>query len=289
VLWYGAPQIWAWRASRAETLRRNVDRMAVMLPFEEALWRERGVDAHYVGHPALEELRRRRHANAHGDGHDEARAQARELLGMTPRAWAVAILPGSRPHEVRRLLRPMLAGYEAVRRDLASVDARVLLAPSLDARTRLRARGVAAAHRVEVTSVDARAGVAYALPAFDVALCASGTATLECALARAVPIVCYRVAVATEPFARALLTTPFVALPNVLLGRGAFPELLQRQVTPERIADELARAFDRRDALVEACAAVEASLGGHVSASRDVARMLTPWLAAPAQASVAHA
>lgn len=265
VLWYGAPQVWAWRSGRAVPLRRHLDRMAVMLPFEEPLWRGFGVDAHYVGHPALEERR--------GD-----RVSARELLGMTPRAWAVAILPGSRPHEVRRLLTPMLTGYERVRRDLASVDARVLIAPSLDATTRTWARATAAAFNVEVVDVDARAGMGLALPAFDAALCASGTASLECALARVVPIVCYRVGWATEIGARALLNTPHIALPNILLGRGAFPELLQRHATASRMTDALANVLEERDSFLGACAEVENALGGHTSASRSVARMLEPWL-----------
>lgn len=286
VLWYGAPQIWAWRPTRAAPLRRHLDRMAVMLPFEEALWRDVGVDAHYVGHPALEERARGIEA-PRGDlaPTAEDRTAAREMLGMTARAWAVAILPGSRPHEVRRMLEPMLAGYEAVRRDRASVDGRLLLAPSLDTATRAWVRATAAAYRVEVADVDARAGMAYALPAFDAALVASGTASLECALARAVPVVCYRVGVVTELGARAFMRTPFVALPNILLDRAAFPELLQRACTAERIADALASALDGRPELLDACAQVEASLGGKAHASREVARMLEPWLLGPTRAA----
>lgn len=272
VLWYGAPQVWAWRPNRADALRRHIDRMAVMLPFEEALWRERGVDAHYVGHPALEER------DARVSDPAEARIVARELMGMTPRASAVAILAGSRPHEVRRLLQPMLEGYEVVRRDLASVDARVLLAPSLDSRTKNWATAVANAAHVDVVDVDARAGIAAALPAFDVALCASGTASLECALARTVPIVCYRLGIATEPVARLLVDTPHIALPNVLLGRRAFPELLQRQVTKPRIAEELGRVIAERPAMLAACDAVEQALGGRAQASSEVARLLAPWV-----------
>jgi len=266
VLWYGAPQVWAWRSGRAVPLRRHLDRMAVMLPFEEALWRNVGVDAHYVGHPSLEEMR-------------TDRVAAREALGMTPRAWGVGILPGSRPHEVRRLLEPMLAGYERVRRDHASVDARVLIAPSLDATTRAWVQATADAARVDTVAIEARAGMGAALPAFDAALCASGTASLECALARAVPIVCYRVGWATELGARMFVTTPHVALPNILLGRGAFPELLQRQATTARMSEELARVLEERESFLGPCAEVENVLGGKASASREVARMLEPWLA----------
>ncbi|MDB4945321.1 MAG: Lipid-A-disaccharide synthase [Labilithrix sp.] len=266
VLWYGAPQVWAWRPDRAVPLRRHLDRMAVMLPFEEKLWRDVGVDARYVGHPALEERR-------------TDRAAARELLGLTKLASAVGILPGSRPHEVRRLLVPMLAGYEHVRRDVASIDARVLLAPSLDPATRAWAVAMAARADVEVAPVDAHAGIAYALPAFDAALCASGTASLECVLSRVIPVVCYRVGLATELGARMLVRSQRVALPNILLGREAFPELLQRRANPEAMARALAEVLARRDAALADCAEVEAAFGDRRTASLDVARLLEPWLA----------
>lgn len=268
VLWYGAPQIWAWRKSRRIPLRRHLDRMAVMLPFEEELWREVGVDAHYVGHPALEERR----------DPEAGRVPAREMLGMTPFAAAIAILPGSRPHEVRRLLPAMLSAFEEVRQDRASVDARVLLSQSLDAKTRAWARALAGGFDVGAVDVDPRAGLAYTLPAFDAALTASGTASLECALAHALPVVCYRVGWATELGARAFMRTKHVALPNVLLGRRAFPELLQRDATSQRIAEALGDVLDRGSELALACEEVVSALGGRAHASTEVARMLRPWL-----------
>jgi lipid-A-disaccharide synthase len=265
VLWYGAPQIWAWRPERAPAIRRVVDRMAVVLPFEEPLWRKLGVDAHYVGHPARE---------APLAGRDEAR----ERLGLTPYAHAVAILPGSRPHEVSRLLLPMLEAYERVRLEHASVDGRVLLAPTLDERTRTRAIAQAKVYRVPVIEIQPRTGLSRILTGFDAALCASGTAALEAALARAVPIVAYKVDLITEIAARRLLRTRYVALPNVLLGRDAFVELLQRQVAPGPLAEALATSLERRDALVLACDEVEHTLGDACAPSRQVARMLVPWL-----------
>jgi lipid-A-disaccharide synthase len=269
VLWYGAPQIWAWRAGRADALRRNVDRMAVMLPFEEAMWRAHGVDAHYVGHPASEST-------------PIGRIEAREMMGLTPFAKAVAILPGSRPHEVVRLLEPMLAAYERVRADRASIDGRVLLASSLDPETHAWAVERARKWDVEWADMDARIGAAPCLRAFDAALCASGTAALEAALARAVPVVVYQVDLATELVARLFLKNKHIALPNVILGRGAFAELLQREVKPRRIAQALAQAIDGRNALVRACDEVEQLLGGQREPSREVARMLRPWLDARA-------
>jgi lipid-A-disaccharide synthase len=266
VLWYGAPQIWAWRAGRAEPLRRTVDRMAVMLPFEEAMWRERGIDAQYVGHPACESS-------------SLDRTAAREAMGLTPYARTIAILPGSRPHEVDRLLQPMLEAYERVRNDRASIDGRLLLAPSLDERTRARAMALAAKADVTTVEIDARVGVGPCLRAFDAALCASGTAALEAALARAVPVVVYRVDALTELAARRLLRTPHISLPNVLLGRAAFPELVQGDVQPRKIAQALVRVLDGRTTLVRACDGVERALGPVRTPSHGVARMLTPWLA----------
>jgi lipid-A-disaccharide synthase len=272
VLWYGAPQVWAWRGERTVSLRRCIDRLAVLLPFEAPLWRAAGVDAHYVGHPALELT-------------PLDRDTARRALGMTPYAATVGVLPGSRPHEVRRLLVPMLDGYEVVRADRASVDARVLVAPSLDESTRRWLRDLCAARRVGTFDVDPHVGAMGVLRAFDAALCASGTASLEAALARAVPVVAYRVGVTTELAARMMVTAPHVALPNILLGRRAFAELLQRDAEAPRIALALEDALDRREELVAACDEVEAALGDERTPSVSVARMLAPWLGVRAHAA----
>jgi lipid-A-disaccharide synthase len=265
VLWYGAPQIWAWRPGRAVTIRRSIDRLAVMLPFEEELWRKQGVDAHYVGHPSLETTALDRET-------------ARHALGMTPRAAAVAVLPGSRPHEVRRLLVPMLDAYERVRADRASVDARVIVAASLNAPTRAWVQGVCHARRVPTFDADPHVGAMGILRAFDVALCASGTASLEAALAGAVPVVAYRVGLATEIAARAWVRVPHIALPNVLLGRRVFTELLQREVHAGRLASAMTESLDQRVNLLAACEEVRTLFAGATAPSIAVARMLTPWL-----------
>lgn len=265
VLWYVAPQVWAWRRDRIESLRRIIDRLAVILPFEETLWRDHGVDAHYVGHPAREMTLLER-------------GPARAALGLTPYAPTIAILPGSRPHEVEAHLPMMLEAYEAVRRDRASIDARLLIAPSLDRKTRDRAEARARALRIGIFRVDAHLGAPPVLQAFDAALCASGTATLEATLARAVPVVIYRAGLLTEIAARLLVKTPYIALPNVLLGRKAFPEVVQRDVNPNQLATALADVLDRRVELTRACAEVEQLLGPPRSPSREVANMLTPWL-----------
>lgn len=268
VLWYGAPQVWAWRPGRIARLKDAADEIAVVLPFEEGLWRAKGARARYVGNPILE-LR----------GLD--RRAARSAMGLTDGAAAVAILPGSRPHEVRRLLPVMLEAYESVRSDRASVDARVLLAPGLDGATRAFAARHADAWKVPYVDVDAKTGAYPLLGAFDASLCAAGTATLEAALAGARPVVTYKVGRITEAFVRGRLTTPHVALPNVLLGRRVFPELLQDAATAPALASALDHVLARPAEIDAGRRELEEMLRGaqgELHPSRAIAETLRGWL-----------
>jgi lipid-A-disaccharide synthase len=258
---YGAPQVWAWRPGRMQGFAQLFGRLAVTLPFEEALWKSAGVDATYVGHPVVEA------AEALAP-----RAVIRSSLGMTPTARAIAVMPGSRPHEVRALLEPLLQAYERVRRDRASLDARVLFAPSLDPATEAWAKSACDAAHVPYAAAPPE-GAMSLLPAFDLALCASGTASLEAAVAGCPPIVAYKVGLLTELAARALVKVEHVALPNVVLGRRAFAEHLQRDVEPKAIARSIHEAFASEDELQAACAAVRERLGPR-RASRAVAELL---------------
>ncbi len=258
VVWYAAPQIWAWRASRGEAIARGCDEMAVVLPFEEDLWKARGARARYVGHPSMESER-------------ASRDDARRELDLAPGARAIAILPGSRPREVRRLLPAML---EAAR----GRDARVLLTTALDDATRAWARARATQANVSVYDVAAEDGALRVLAAFDAALCASGTASLECAMAAVPPVIAYRVDALAAFVARRALRTPHVALPNVLLGRRAFPELLQDDARADRMKEALATLESQGATARDDCASVARILGaGHVP-SRAVADMIQPWL-----------
>lgn len=268
VLWYGAPQIWAWRPSRAARVRRACDRMALVLPFEEALWRSQGVDAHYVGHPALEyPLADRQHV--------------RTRLGLTPYAECVAVLPGSRAQEVRRHLEPMLEAVGVLRSERGALDARVFLASSLDARSRAWVRQRSTSAAIETLSVPA----APALCAFDVALAKSGTGALECALAEAPPVILYRPSRAGALVARRLLRVQQVGLPNLVLNENAFPELLHQRVTVEELALAARRLLNERARALEPCRRVRASLHAALAQhwaelvpSERVASMLRPWL-----------
>lgn len=255
VLWCVAPQVWAWRPGRIEALRGACDRLAVILPFEEALWRRAGYDARYVGHPSLDVPRR-------------PRGELRAALGIAEGARAVAVLPGSRQGEVARLADPLCAAAARLVRSGAATTARVIVASGAEPRARALAVESARRHGIATIEGDPEHGAAPLLGAFDAALCASGTASLEAALAGAAPVVTYRMDRLSFAVARRLVRTPHIALPNVLLGRRAYPELLQDDVTPARVAD-----------------AATALLLDHAEASRGAARELHAALAIPGASS----
>lgn len=234
VMWCVAPQVWAWRPARTAAVARAVDRMAVILPFEEALWQKAGVDAHYVGHPAL-------------DACPPTRTEARARLALDGAGPFVALLPGSRVHEVRKLAPAMLAAVGLLKQRVPRATARLLAAGSLDPLTLFWLKAEAHKAGVDVIDVDPEQGAASLLPAFDAALVASGTATLECALCGATPVVTYRLSRMTAAVARRMVRTPHVSLPNVILGGPHYPELLQEQAEPRAMARQIALVLERPD------------------------------------------
>ncbi len=267
VLWCVAPQVWAWRPRRIEALRGACDRLAVILPFEEALWRRAGYDARYVGHPSLDVPERPR---------DELRA----ALGIAGDATAIAVLPGSRAGEVRRLVDPLSAAAAQLVRSGAATTARMIVARGMEARAAALARESADRAGIPVIEGDPEHGAAPLLGAFEAALSASGTASLEAALAGAAPVVTYRMDRLSFAVARRLVRTPHIALANVLLGRRAYPELVQDDVTPARIADAARALLDRRDASLAAASELHATLSipGGASFGERVATSLEDWL-----------
>jgi lipid-A-disaccharide synthase len=267
VLWCVAPQVWAWRPRRIDALRGACDRLAVILPFEEALWKRAGYDARYVGHPSL-------------DVPHLPRNELRNALGIAGGATAIAVLPGSRAGEVRRLGEPLCAAAARLLRDGAANDARVIVARGAEPRAAALARAIAARAGIPVIEGDPDHGAATLLGAFDAALCASGTASLEAALAGAAPVVTYRLDRLSFAVARRLVRTPHIALPNVLLGRRAYPELLQDDVTEERVAGAARELLRRRDASRADAAELRAelTLAGDATFGERVAASLEDWL-----------
>ena len=221
VIYYISPQIWAWRRGRITKIARRVDTMLTLFPFEVPLYAAAGVDAVYVGHPVVDRVRA-----------VPPTAQVRQLLGLGPtRRPVVALLPGSRRHEIRRLLPPMLEALQRMMACVPDIHGVLSLAPTV-ARRDIQPWLDRAA--VPLTIVESR--TLEALRAAQVALVASGTATLEAGLLGTPMVVMYKVHAATGLCARLLLRTPYIGLVNIVAGKEIVPELLQRNVQPETIA-----------------------------------------------------
>jgi lipid-A-disaccharide synthase len=264
VVYYVSPTIWAWRAGRAKKIARVVDRMLCILPFEERFYEGTGVSARFVGHPLAE-----RPAPGPAERY-------REQLGLPIARTTVALVPGSRPSELRRIFPAMLAAAERIRASRPDSQFVVPVAPTL-ARSQLEP--YLAAHRtVDVKLVDGRAE--EVVGASDAALVKSGTSTLETALMLRPMVVVYKLSWLSYLVGRLLVRIAHFALVNILAGRGLVPELLQTEASPERMAAEVERLLgDRaaREAQLQGLREVRDSLGGPGAARRvaeEVARAM---------------
>ena len=219
-----SPTIWAWRAGRIRKIKRSVDLMLCLFPFELDIYRQHAMAATFVGHPLADEI------PLHTDP-----GEARAALGLPPTAKVLALLPGSRGGEVR-LLAPLF--LEAARQ-LSERDPAIhfVLPAASEARmTQIHAE-LARFPELPVTVLEGQSRQAMA--AADAILLASGTATLEAMLLKRPMVVAYRMGELSWQVASRIATTRFVALPNVLAGERIVPELLQHAATPQAMVDEL--------------------------------------------------
>lgn len=211
VLYYISPQVWAWGAGRIPKMAATVDRMAVILPFEEAFLRERGVNAEFVGHPFVVDH------------------ELPEPVTETHRA-GLGLLPGSREQEVRRILPVLLSAAATIRRSHPTLEVTVGQSPLVPAPVYeriLHRSGVDAAVDDDAVGVMRRSRAV---------LVASGTATLQSALMETPLVVVYRVSPLNYFLARRLVTIENIALVNVILGERVAPEFVQHDAEPEAVA-----------------------------------------------------
>ena len=248
---YVSPQVWAWRRGRVRTIGRAFDLVLCLLPFEPAFYREHAVAAQFVGHPLADQIPMQ-----------ADRAAARAALGIDTAATVLAVLPGSRIGEVERLAPAFLraAGLLGARH-----PGLVLIAPMATPAVRQAfERALSSMPQAPALRVfDGQARTV--LIAADVALVASGTATLEALLCRCPMVVAYRFAALTAMLVRALrlVRVPYFALPNWLAGEKMVPEFLQEDVLPEPMAEALAGLLEdgpRREYLLRQFAAIHTSL-----------------------------
>lgn len=251
VVYYISPQVWAWRPARVKQIQRVVDRMLVILPFEQAFYQNHQVVAEFVGHPLVEHLEPERIAS------EGARMRAQLGVGASQ---LVALLPGSRRKEVSRHLPVMLRAVALLRsQGHPTLRAVLPIAPTLA--PELVARLVAQA-RVPVTLLMGQSQAA--LGACDAAMVCSGTATLETALVGRPMVVVYRLSALSYFILRRLVTVPHIGLVNLIAGTQLVPELLQDALTPHTLAGALAPLLEAgapREQLMTRLRALRAQLG----------------------------
>lgn len=251
VFYYVSPQVWAWRRGRVRKIARRVDRLAVVFPFEEALYNTGGRQlARFVGHPLLDEVQVTREP-----------AETRALYGLSADRPLLALLPGSRRKEIRLLLPAALAAAKILVAEGWQVAlARAHTLTEQDLREALDGRDPG----VPVV-VDDTYNLVHAA---DAALVASGTATLETALLGRPMVIMYRMSRFTFALARRLVRVDHIGMPNLILGRRVFPELVQDAVTPEALVAAVREIHARREELAGELRELRQRLGEPGAAGR---------------------
>lgn len=264
VVYYVLPQIWAWGYGRVRRIREDVDAMLVLFRFEEEILRREGIPGSWVGHPAG--------ALAPDPA---AREHARSALGLAPGERLIALLPGSRRGEVRRHLAPML---DAAARLAAMTDGPVRVAVSDAGPVAAEAaRGAAGPLWHALRPLDHRGDARALLRAADLALVASGTATLETAALGVPFVVVYRTGALNFAIARRVVRLPRIALANIVAETDAAPECVQGEATGASIAAAAAPLFTdpaRCRAQRAAFARLPEILGGPGAAERAADALL---------------
>jgi len=288
VAYFIGPSVWAWRTWRVRQIARDVARMLVILPFEAEFYARHGVKAVYVGNPVADRFRHQLPAPTATPTLTPAatptatatptptRADLRRELGLDPSRPVLALLPGSRRQEVRRIWPPLLAAARILRDRIPGLQLLVPVAPTVQ-RDWLRSD-------LPVTFVGGRAP--EVLAASDAAVVASGTATLEAALAQVPTVVVYRLSWISWIVGRLLVRVPFVSLVNLLAGRRLVPELLQSDCSGARIAQSAAPLLgqgEARDAQIDGMRRIREALApaGSLGAARRAAEEVAALLGDP--------
>lgn len=255
------PSIWAWRADRVENIRRSVDHVLCIFPFEPALLAAQGIAATYVGHPLAAVI-----------PVQPDRAAARRALGLVEEDTVVAVLPGSRQSEIEYLALRFFQAAALVRRVHPAIKFIVPAIPAL--KNRIEQLADAAGVRAALKIVTGQSHTVLA--ACDVTLIASGTATLEAALFKRPMVIAYNMNWLSWQIMKRKQLQPWVGLPNILCREFVVPELLQDQASPEALAQALLQWVDAKANAPEKIAAVEQRFTQlHAELQRDTSQLAT--------------
>jgi lipid-A-disaccharide synthase len=259
VVYYVSPQLWAWRPGRMRTMQRDVTRVLVIFPFEEAIYRNAGIDVRFVGHPLIDLVQ----------GIRSREAFLREQ-GLAPGAPTVALLPGSRRNELERIVPVMAEALPAIRARVPDVQFIVACAPGLPESAFAPLARVPGTLLVPHRTDDV-------IASSDVAVTASGTATVQCALHERPMVVVYRLSPLTYALGKPFVKVDTYAMPNLVAGRTIVPELIQEGLTPSRVAGETVSFLtdgDRHARTREALRQVREQLGAPGASARAAEAIL---------------
>ncbi len=227
VLYYVSPQIWAWRKGRVHKIKEVVDHMAVILPFEEAIYKEAGVPVTFVGSPLLEQI------------NPCDKMKAREQLMLSQNAIIVGLLPGSRESELSRLLPELIDTAEVLKRRYPHIQFVVPLADTV------RESDIwPYVDDANVPIVLIKRNSHLAMSAADVLIGSSGTATLEAAILGVPMVVIYKMNPLTFAVAKRVVKIPFISLPNILVKKAIYPELIQDKAESKYMAEIVQNLLD---------------------------------------------
>ncbi|MBA3582351.1 MAG: lipid-A-disaccharide synthase [Gammaproteobacteria bacterium] len=224
VLFYISPQIWAWRSYRVKRIGKLVDMMAVVFPFEVSFYQQAGIPVRFVGHPLAQSVKPKR-----------AIEDAKKYFGLNLTSKTVALMPGSRRGEIKRLLPVMLDAAAILQQDIQNVQFILPIAPNLD---RHAIQQQIDSRKLTITLVDSHEFYDV-INIADAAITASGTATLETALLGTPMVIIYKVAPLSYSILRHLIKIKNIGLANIVAERTVVPELIQDNASSENIAREI--------------------------------------------------
>lgn len=226
VVYYVSPQVWAWREGRLKQLRRFVNKMLVILPFEEEMYRKAGVDVEFVGHPLVDMVRA-----------TKSKEEFCAAYELDPRKPIVALLPGSRRKEVRFILPTLCETAKLISKQKPDTQFVLPMASGLHRRS---VEDIIRSQSITIVTNDTYNAVRYARAA----IVASGTATLETALLGTPEVIVYRISQASWLVGKALLKVRLFGIVNIILGEEVVPELFQERMTPEEVSKITLRLMD---------------------------------------------
>jgi|SRR5208283_2150974 len=247
ILYYVSPQIWAWRRGRIRILATLVDMMAVILPFEEALYRQEMVPCEFVGHPVLDEIRGVLQESGlviDDIGSEDLKAKTRRELGLKPDSPVMTLMPGSRHHEIDRLLPIMTDVIISMKQTHPDYQFLIPVAPNLDRKLISRLALLKGCRLLEGETVRC-------LLASNLAVIASGTSTLQAAFLKVPTVVVYKLSPLTYLIGKLIVKVDYISLVNILIDKSVrdgsgfhIKELLQGDVSTENIVQEIKRIIE---------------------------------------------